>query len=327
MASVLRFFRKLQLLFGRERFRDELTEEMAFHRAAAEKDFVAEGMEPEAAKYAARRQFGNATRLSEQSHEAVSFGVETVIQDLRFALRQLRRSPGFAITAVLVLALGMGANLAIFAFVDAALIKPLPYRDPARLVGLFGSIAAGPKYCISYLDYLDWKRMNHVLDAMEVYETSPVTLQTTTGGELAHGVYVTDGFFRTLGVAPMLGRDFYAGEDRPERARAVLLSYSTWQTRYGGRADVLGETVTLDSVPSTIVGVLPKSFRFAPAEPAEYWATLDPAGGCEKRRICHNLFGVARLKDGVSVQAARDNLAAIAGRLEKQYPETNLGQG
>src|SRR5882757_1918602 len=124
-AGMLRFVRKLQLFLGRGKFRDELVEEMEFHRAAAEKQFVAEGMTPEAARYAARRQFGNTTRLQEQSHEVVGFRAETVWQDLRFAIRQLRKNPGFAGTAVLVLALGIAASVSIFAFVDAALLRPL----------------------------------------------------------------------------------------------------------------------------------------------------------------------------------------------------------
>jgi macrolide transport system ATP-binding/permease protein len=327
MTSIARFLRKIQLLFGRERFRDELNEEMAFHRAAVEKNFVEEGMTAEAAKYAARRQFGNVTRMNEQSHEVIGFRAETVVQDLRFALRQLRRSPGFTLTAILVLALGMGANLAIFAFVDAALLKPLPYRAPARLVGLFESIAAGPKYCISYLDYLDWKRLNKSFDSMDAYTGWNFMMASPQGTELAAGAHVSSGFFRTLGVAPTLGRDFRPEEDGRDAGRTVILSHAAWQKRFGGRQDVLGKTVTLDGMTKAIVGVMPRDFNFAPVEPVEFWDTIDPAESCSKRRICHNLFGVARLKDGVTVAAALDDVTRLARQLEKQYPDSNQGQG
>jgi predicted permease len=327
MASVFRFLRKLRLLMGRERFRDDLNEEMEFHRAAAERAFVDEGMTPEDARFASRREFGNATRLHEQSHEVVGFGVETVIQDLRFALRQLRRSSGFAVTAILVLALGMGANLAIFAFVDAALIKPLPYRAPSRLVGLFESITAGPKYCISYLDYLDWKRLNKSFASMDAYTGWNFMLRSPQGTELAQGAHVSSGFFRTLGVAPMLGRDFRPEEDGRDASRTVILSYASWQKRFGGRKEILGQTVTLDGVTKTIVGVMPRDFNFAPVEPVEFWDTIDPAQSCSKRRICHNLFGVARLQDGVTLAAALDDVTRLARQLEKQYPDSNQGQG
>jgi macrolide transport system ATP-binding/permease protein len=327
MASFGRFLRRVRLLFERGKFRDELNEEMEFHRAEAERALVEEGMPAEDAHYAARRQFGNATRLSEQSHEVVGFRVETVVQDLRFALRQLRRSPAFTLTAILVLALGMGANLAIFAFVDAALIKPLAYSDPARLVGLFGAIAAGPKYCISYLDYLDWKRLSKSFASMDMYTGWNFMLASPGGTELASGAHVSSGFFRTLGVAPMLGRDFRPEEDGRDAGHTVILSYASWQKRFGGRKDILGRTVTLDGVPKTIVGVLPRDFHFAPAEPVEFWDTIDPADSCSKRRICHNLFGVARLKDGVTVAAALDDVTRLAQQLEKQYPDSNQGQG
>ena len=327
MASLLRFLRKLQLLFGRERFRDELNEEMEFHRAAAERAFCDEGMTPEAAHYAAQRQLGNPTRLNEQSHEVVGFRAETVVQDLRFALRQLRRSPAFTLTAILVLALGMGSNLAIFAFVDAALVKPLPYRVPTRLVGLFGSIAAGPKYCISNLDYLDWKRWSKSFESMDAYAGWNFMLASPQGTELAGGAHVSSGFFRTLGVAPMLGRDFRPEEDQRDAGRSVILSYASWQKRFGGRKDILGRTLTLDGVSKTIIGVMPRDFNFAPVEPAEFWDTIDPADSCSKRRICHNLFGVARLKDGVTVRASLDDVTRLARQLEKRYPDTNEGQG
>ena len=321
------FFRKLRLLFGRDSFRDELNEEMEFHRAAAERTFLDDGMSAQAARYAARRQFGNMTRFEEQSNEIVRFRVETVLQDLRFALRQLRRSPAFTLTAVLVLALGMGANLAIFAFVDAALIKPLPYRNPGRLVGLFEAISAGPKYCISYLDYLDWKRWNKSFKSMDAYTGWNFMVRSPGGTELVQGAHVSSGFFRTLGVAPMMGRDFRPKEDAPGAARSVILSYASWQKRFGGQQDILGRTITLDGAPETIVGVMPRNFHFAPVEPAELWDTIDLMNSCSKRRICHNLFGVARLKDGVTAAAALDDVTRLAQQLEKRYPESNQGQG
>ena len=321
--SMGRFLRKLQLLLGRERFRDELTEEMAFHRAAAEKTFAAEGMDPEAAGYAAKRQFGNATLLQERSHEVIGFRLETVWQDLRFAIRQLRKNAGFASTAIVILTLGIGASVAIFAFVDAALLQPLPYRDPGRLVNLFESNTLGPKFHLSYLDYLDWQKFNKVFRSVDIYGNNGFNLKTPAGAQRVDGARVSEGFFRTLGVAPVLGRDFHAGEDQPGAPPTVLLNYTTWQKRFGGRPDVLGQTATLDGVSYAIVGVLPREFHFALAEPSEFWTTLRADGSCEKHRGCHNYWGVARLKDGVSAAAALANVVTIAQQLQKQYPDSN----
>ena len=136
MGPIPRFIRKLSILFGQERFASELDEEMAFHRAQVEEQLIAGGMTPEAARYAAMRQFGNTTKLREQSHEVVAFRAETVVQDLRFALRQWTKNPGFALTAILILAMGIGASVAIFGFVDAALLQPLPYASPERLMSV-----------------------------------------------------------------------------------------------------------------------------------------------------------------------------------------------
>jgi predicted permease len=248
-------------------------------------------------------------------------------KDLRFAIRQLRRNPGFTVTAIIVLTLGVCASLAIFAFVDAALIKPLPYRDPARLVGVFERIAAMPRSNLSYPDYLDWKRLNTVFTSMDMYNRNGFQLNTKEGAEPVRGARVSSGFFRTLGVAPVAGRDFHDGEDMPGAPRVAMISYGAWQARYGGRADVVGTVVTLDGEPTTIVGVLPRDFHFAPAEPAEFWPAFHAVTGCDIRRGCHGLYGVARLKDGVSMETALSNVTSIAQALEKQYPDSNRGQG
>jgi macrolide transport system ATP-binding/permease protein len=252
---------------------------------------------------------------------------DNLTQDLRFTLRQLRKNPGFTSTAILMLALGICASVAIFAFVDAALLKPLPYRDPSRLLGVFEHIPLCPRCNLSYLDYVDWKKLNKVFTSLEIYNGNGYILTTPSGVEPARAGKVSAGFFRTLGVQPALGRDFYAGEDRPGTTRTVMLSHASWQKRYAGNPRVLGQAVMLDSAPYVIIGVLPADFHFAPVGTAEFWTMEDGAGGCEKRRSCHNLYGIARLKDGVSIQTAQADTSLIAAQLEKQYPDSNHGQG
>jgi macrolide transport system ATP-binding/permease protein len=253
--------------------------------------------------------------------------LQNLAQDIRFAIRQLRKHPGFTSTAVVILALGMCASVSIFAFVDAALLKPLPYADPSRLVGVFESVPLFPQSNLSYPDYLDWKARNTSLESLDIYDRDGFTLSTSTGPQPVRVARVSDGFFPTLGVTPALGRDFHIGENLPSAPHAALLSYAAWQKRYGGNADVLGQTVILNRVPTVIIGVLPREFHFAPAEPAEFWVAYHAEGECDKRRSCHGLYGVGRLKNGISIQAALADLKNVAQQLEQQYPDSNRGQG
>jgi predicted permease len=322
-----KLWRKLTLLFGRGRFRSELDEEMSFHRAQMEAELVADGVSRDEARYAAKRRFGNATRLQEQSHEAVGFRFETVVQDLRFALRQLRHSPGFAITAVLILALGMGVSVAIFGFVDAALLEPMPYSSPNRLLDVAENAAAFPRSDLSRADYDDWKRQNTTLSALDVYAGTGFLLRLGSTIEPVPAARVSDGFFSTLGVKPMLGRGFLPGEDQPGKPKIAILSYGTWLARFSGRRDVIGQSVSMNGESYTIVGVLPRSFEFAPRRDSEIWVPLLDKNGCEQRRSCHNLYGIGRLRDGVGIDAARADLKRIAKQLEAQYPGSNRGQG
>jgi macrolide transport system ATP-binding/permease protein len=322
-----RFLKKLSLLVQRRRFRSDLDEEMEFHRVQSEREFLSEGMTPKEAHYAAMRQFGNTTRLREQSEEVVGFRMETVIQDLGFTLRQLKKNPGFGVTAVLILALGIGVSVAIFGFVDAALIQPLPFAQPDRLVDITESAAAVPHANLSRADYEDWKRMNTSLSALEVYAFEGYLLHMGSAAEPAPGLRVSDGFFRTLGVKPILGRDFLPGEDRPGGAKIVMLPYSTWQKRFGGRADVIGRSVNLSGENYTIVGVLPREFVWQPRAMAEFFTPLLDKGSCEQRRSCHNLVGVGRLRDGVTLESAHAELQRIANQLAAQYPGSNKDQG
>jgi len=249
-----------------------------------------------------------------------------LIQDARFGLRQLRKSPGFAVTAILILTIGIGASVAIFGFVDAALIRPLPYANPSRLVDVAESAAVFPRSNISYYDFLDWRRLNQVFTSLDAYNDFGYLLQTASGSEPVPAVRVSSGFFRTLGIVPILGRDFHDGEDQLQAPQTVILSYSTWQKRFGRKRDVIGESVNLSGVTHTIIGVLPATFQFAPHGDSEFWTTLRADGTCNTRRDCHNSYGIGRLKDGVSVEMAFANVKAIARQLEIQYPLSNRGQ-
>lgn len=317
---------RLRGLFSNNRRDRDFADELESHLQMHIEEGVRSGLPPEVARRAAVLKLGGVepTREAYRDRGSIPF-VEHLLRDIRYALRQWRKSPAFACTAVLILALGIGASVAMFAFVDGALIKPLPYGDPSRLVALFESTPLGPQFHLSYLNYLDWKRQNHVFSAVDAYDGNASILSTGAGAQQIDGATVTAGFFRTLGVTPILGRDFRDGEDLPGAPRTVLLSYTTWQQRFGGRPDVVGETLTLSGAPNTIIGVLPRDFHFAPVGLAEIWTALHAA--CADDRGCHNLSGVARLRDGVSVQMAAAEMTAIARQLEKQYPDANGDRG
>ena len=326
VACMIRL--RLLSLFARTKVERELDEELQYHLERQIEEYAAAGMNRKEARRAALRSIEGLEQRKEECRDMRGLNViDNLRKDLHFAIRQLRKNVGFTCTAVLVLALGMCASVAIFAFVDAALIKPLPYRNPAALVGAFETTAAFPRSNLSYPDYLDWKERNRVFSSLDVYQRSGFTLTTGGGAEPVRGARVSDGFFRTLGISPVVGRDFHTGEDLPSSPRVALLSYSTWQQRYGGKRDVLGRSVSLNGDPYVIVGVLPREFHFAPAEPAEFWTAFHASSECDLRRSCHGIYGVARLKDGVSLQAASSNVEAIAKQLEKEYPGSNRDQG
>jgi macrolide transport system ATP-binding/permease protein len=242
-----------------------------------------------------------------------------LLKDLRACMRRLRRTPAFVLTAIAVLALGVGAATVIYAFVDATLVKPLPYREPARLVALFEHNPVGDRFHLSDFDYRAWKQRNHAFTSLDVYRPERDTLNKPEGPEEVSAALVSDGFFRTLGVTPALGRDFFAGEDRPNAPPTTILSYAAWKSRFGADAKVLGGTVKLDGESYTIVGVLPRDFHFAPVGRAEFWTTLH--GRCEQLRDCFPFYGVARLRDGVSTVAAYQDVSAIARQIAVEYPQ------
>ncbi len=309
---------RLRALLFRNRMEQELDEELRYH------------LEREMAEGAGLSSSVGVEQRREECRDmrGVNF-IDHTVQDFRYALRQLRRGPGFACVSIFTLALGVCGALAIFGLVDAALIKPLPYRDAVRLVSVFEADASTARGNMSLLNYRDWKNLSRVFSGMDAYGGGggwSFTLSDGAGTHHVPGLHVTAGFFHTLGVIPMLGRDFRSGEDSAAAPETVLLSYATWQARYGGNRDVLGQTVTLDGVPHVVIGVLPRGFHFAPAGGAEFWATLREARGCEQNRGCSSVYSVARLKDGVSTETALAEMKSIAHQVEREYPNTNRDQ-
>jgi len=328
MNRLRAWFRKLTGVVPTQQQEQEFSSELESHLQLHIDDNLRAGMTPADARRSAIIKLGGIEHTKQAHRETRTFPlIETTFQDIRYALRQLRRSPGFTATAILMLALGIGASIAIFAFVDAALIKPLPYADPTRLADVAEHGVAFPRSNISYLDFRDWQRLNKVFSSMEAYTGGGFLFKTSTGVEPVPAARVSDGFFRTLGIRPMLGRDFYSGEDQPNAPPTTILAYGTWQRRFGGRKDVIGQTISLSGTPTTIIGVLPQDFLFPPRGGAEFWTTVHQLSSCEKRRSCHNLFAIGRLKDGVSFETAQTEMAAIAKQLEIQYPGSNRDQG
>ena len=328
MRRIRAWFQKLFGIVPSQQQEQDFSDELASHLQLHIDDNLRAGMSPEQARREALHKLGGVerTRQAHREGRTIPF-LETLLQDIRYALRQLRRSPGFTVTAILMLALGIGASVAIFAFVDAALLKPLPYADPTNLADVAEHGAAFPRSNLSYLDFRDWQRLNKVFASVDAYNGTGYLLATPSGVEPVLAVRVTDGFFRTLGVRPILGRDFYSGEDQPNAPATTILPYSTWQNRFGGRKDIIGQTVSLDGNPTTIVGILPQDFQFAPRGNAEFWTTTRQLTSCEQRRSCHNLFAIGRLNEGVSIGKAQTEMAAIAKQLEIQYPGSNRDQG
>ena len=329
MRKLRALLLRLKGLFSKN---DDFADELESHLQMHIDDNIRAGMSPQDARRDALMKLGGLDQTKEAYRDRATIPfLESLVQDLRFTLRQLRKNPAFTLTATAMIALGIGASVAIFAFVDAALIKPLPYQNPSRLLFVTETTPEIPRAAISYLDYLDWKKQNRVFDSMDVYGPRGFAVNTSAGAEMVPGARTSDGFFRTLGVTPVLGRDFYQGEDLPEAPQTVILSYASWQKRFGGKPDIIGQPVTLYEVPYTIIGVLPQNFHFAPLENAEFWTTLHPAlhlaGTCDARRSCHYLNGLARLKEGVSAEAALADLKRIAKDLEAQYPDSNRDQG
>ena len=250
--------------------------------------------------------------------------MQTLLQDLRYAFRLLAKSLGFTAIAVLTLALGIGANTAIFSVVNAVLLRPLPFRDPSRLV-IVAEKSPFPTISTSYQNFVDWRDQSRSFESMEATRGTGLSLTGAGEPELLLARMATAGLFPLLGVEAHIGRTFLPEEDRAGSAPAALLSYGLWQRRFGGSREIIGKPITLGSQPYTVVGVLAAGFQILqPADvfvPFKPWAATLP----DDRNWHPGIFAVARLKPGVSREQARAEMVGITKRLEQQYPDYNTG--
>jgi putative ABC transport system permease protein len=330
-----------QRLFRRARTERQLDAELRFHLEQQIADYIAAGMTPEEARRRARLEFGGLDQVKEECRDvgAARF-IETLIQDIRYGLRQLRRNPGFTAIAVITLALGIGANTAIFSIVNAVLLRPLPFQDPARLVAIWeaderDASNIGPA---SYPDFFDWQAQNRVSKQMASFRPYSFTLVGTGRPMHLSGAIVSANLFSLLGVKPTLGRAFLPQENKPGGMSgndAVILSHRLWQTQFGSDSGVLGQSIRLNDHSFTIVGVMPTGFAFpVQAEPVQLWVTVavDAVGTpgnspLTAQRGNHSIEVVARLKPHVTVAQAQANLDTVARRLEAQYALSNYHRG
>jgi hypothetical protein len=252
--------------------------------------------------------------------------IDDLLRDLRYAARNLRRSPGFAALAVLVMSLGIGANTAVFSVVNAVLLKPLSYRDTDRIVTLtnYGTLREGPTALskqVSIPDVLDWQRQSTAFEAIAYYTSREAPVVRGTTAEYARLATVSPEFFRVFGVEPIAGRFFISEEMKQGGGGAAMISYAYWQSRFGGDPNALGQTIRAAGQ-RPIVGVLPPGFRF-PNNDTDVWVSMvGPPGN----RGGQNWLAAGRLKPGVSLDRAQTEMTSISARLEELYPDSNKGR-
>ena len=260
--------------------------------------------------------------------------METLLQDIQYGFRQLRKTPGFTVVAVLTLALGIGANSAIFTVIDAAMFHALPFESPERLVHLWETRPDREftQMEASRPNLLYWQESNHVFSGMAGYSGMPLSLLGRGVPKRLPAVRVTSNFFDVLGVQPYLGRTFQPGEDRPHGDPIAIISYGLWQTEFGADPKILGQALNISGQSYTVVGVLPAQFQFAKRGDAQLWIPLNPGAGLSAgspgeadRRTFHWINMIARLKPSITLAQAQAEMTSLAKRLAAQYPATNAG--
>jgi putative ABC transport system permease protein len=328
MSWIGEMWRRMAMLVRRGEFQRELDEEMQLHREMRESELLASGVGKQDAQHAASRMFGNATSLGERGREVWGWRwLEDFVQDLRFGVRMLRKNAGFTIVVVVTLALGIGANTAIFSVVKGVLMNKLPYREPERLVTLATTEGDGRRLDnnVSYLGVKDWQERQHSFSRIALLHDWNPTLTGTDKPEVLRAMKVTYDFFETLGVKPLLGRGFAREEDRPGEATVVVLSHGFWKERFAGRGEALGSTMLFDQRRYQVVGVLPENFHgeaFSESRrPPQVWVPLGYDASLPNAcRSCQHLHSVARVNDGVTLAEARTEMRSIASQLDREFP-------
>lgn len=310
---------RLQRLFQRKQLDSQLDEELTFHLEMRERRNRESGMSSGEARSAAMKRFGNRLRMEERCREARGFStLETAARDMRQSLRVLRKSPGFALAAITLLALGIGSGAAMFSIIDGVLLRPLPFHDPDRLVRVFGTYKGSGSYPLSDANFLDYRDQARSFELIAGWTERPANLTGAGEPERVLGAMVTANFFDVLGVPPALGRTFLTGEDQLGKHTIVVLSHELWERRFGLDPRVLGKIIVADGEGLVVVGVMPRGFSFPKS--AELWR---PTVYDTKRRDVTRFNTIARLRKDVALAQAKAEVDHIAGALARAYPETN----
>lgn len=327
MTIWSRFCSWLDATFRRTRSEQEMDAELQFHIQARAEDVIRSGVPRTEALRRARLEFGAVERVKEEAREARGLGwFDALRQDFRYGARTLRRSPGFTAVAALTLALGIGANTAIFSVVYGVLLEPLPYRDAARLILLNETTPRVGVLSVSYPNFLDWRTQSSQFSQMAAVCGVGFNLSGVNQPEAINGQAVSANFLSLLGVKPFLGRDFDPSEDKTGAAPVAMLSYSIWQSHFGADPNALGRTIMLDGRGYTIISVLPANFRWPDKvdvlEPIGVWAAQNSEDAME-RGARGDFVALGRLAQGSSLPQARSEMEGIAARLAKEYPAAN----
>jgi putative ABC transport system permease protein len=322
---------RLRALFRRESVLRDIEEELRVHVEMETETNIKRGLPPDEARAAALKSFGSLGRNTELGYDIRGGAwLETLWQDLRYGARMLRKNPGFTLIAALTLALGIGANTAIFSIVNAVLLRPLPYDEPDRLVYLHEHTRNSEWEGISYLNFSDWRARNQAFEKIGAYTVGFYNLTGVGEAERLLAAQMSADLFGALRVRAALGRVFTNDEDKPGSNPVVALSHALWRRRFGGDPSVIGRTLILNSRGYTVVGVMSDEFSFpAFPEPVDIWVPLGPlsSGDLYQYRDHHALHAVARLKPDVTIEQARADMKNITASLEKEYPDANQGRG